>query len=273
MCRFAGYIGDDYMILSDLLNKSSSSLINQSYDAKESAKPINGDGFGIAWYNHNVDDKPATYKSINPAWNDYNLLNIISKVRAKCFIGHVRASTVGNVNLNNCHPFTYKDIVLTHNGTIYGFNSIRKDVLSLLDNEIINNIKGNTDSEHFFGLMLQNLKNARVEDVNKATTDQICKAITNSINTIVKLQKRISSDLVSYINLIVTNGKMFVSCRYSNDPDKSMSFYYSRQKNSTIIASEPLNPAYAWVDLPVNHFLVIKGNSQEPVTKAIVIDS
>lgn len=37
---------------------------------------------------------------------------------AAALIGHNRAATVGGVNPNNAHPFTYGDITMVHNGTL-----------------------------------------------------------------------------------------------------------------------------------------------------------
>ena len=272
MCRFAGYIGNEYMVLSDLLDKSNNSLIKQSFDAKEAIQTINGDGCGIAWYNHNVDDQPAVYKSINPAWNDYNLLNIISKVRSKCFLGHVRASTIGGVTLPNCHPFTYESLTLTHNGTIRGFNSIRKGVINLIDNDIINNAKGVTDSEYFFALIIQNLRNSKV-NLEKLTTEQLCQAITQAMNIVIALQKKVDPTLAAIINLIVTNGKLMVTSRYSNSAEDSRTLYYSQRDKGVVVASEPLDPSYAWTELPMNQFLIVKDSNQPIVTKAINTNS
>ena len=49
MCRFVGYKGAPIQI-ADLLIKSDNSLIVQYINAKESVKPVNGDGFGVGWY-------------------------------------------------------------------------------------------------------------------------------------------------------------------------------------------------------------------------------
>ncbi|MEZ6194623.1 MAG: hypothetical protein R3F20_02680 [Planctomycetota bacterium] len=42
------------------------SLIHQSYEAKERFEPLNGDGFGLAWYVEG-DPKPARFRSVTPA--------------------------------------------------------------------------------------------------------------------------------------------------------------------------------------------------------------
>ncbi|KAL6930928.1 related to Probable glutamine amidotransferase DUG3 [Hanseniaspora guilliermondii] len=53
MCRFLIYKGADPIRLSNLLTKPQHSIINQSFDSRlrlDRRRPINGDGFGLAYY-------------------------------------------------------------------------------------------------------------------------------------------------------------------------------------------------------------------------------
>ena len=129
MCRFAAYLGKKPITLARIIDKPSHSLINQSRKARIGTFGLNADGFGIAWYNQNIDPIPAIFKSIQPAWNDQNLRHITSKVESTCFIGHVRASTIGNVNTVNCHPFSFENFAFVHNGTIN--NSTQGNAITL----------------------------------------------------------------------------------------------------------------------------------------------
>lgn len=72
MCRFIAYLGHQ-ILLDDVLYKPENSLIQQSFQAKEIEEPLNGDGFGVGWYEHNIDPKTGLFRSIQPAWNDVNL--------------------------------------------------------------------------------------------------------------------------------------------------------------------------------------------------------
>jgi len=78
MCRFVAYIGKP-LVIDDILFKPENSLINQSYHAKEASEPLNGDGFGIGWYTHQIDLEPGLFTSIQPAWNNRNLKYLAKK--------------------------------------------------------------------------------------------------------------------------------------------------------------------------------------------------
>ena len=49
MCRFALYLGSE-LTVSRLVTEPSNSIIHQSFHNLERTEPLNGDGFGLAWY-------------------------------------------------------------------------------------------------------------------------------------------------------------------------------------------------------------------------------
>ena len=117
MCRFVAYVGNP-IILDDVLYKSKNSLIQQSIRARETDEPLNGDGFGLGWYQQDIDPYPALFRSIQPAWNDPNLRYLAPKIRSNCFFAHVRAASSGDVSIDNNHPFHYQRMLFMHNGDI-----------------------------------------------------------------------------------------------------------------------------------------------------------
>ena len=81
MCRLLAYVGNP-ILLSDVIIKPVNSMVKQSLHARESTIPTNGDGFGLGWYSPEVDNDPALFTSVFPAWNDRNFLNIASKIKS-----------------------------------------------------------------------------------------------------------------------------------------------------------------------------------------------
>ncbi|HEU4420371.1 MAG TPA: class II glutamine amidotransferase, partial [Planctomycetota bacterium] len=75
MCRFTMYLGPTIR-LSSLVVEPRHSIIDQSFHSKGQEEPLNGDGFGIAWYVPDVDSEPALFRSVTPAWNNTNLLEL-----------------------------------------------------------------------------------------------------------------------------------------------------------------------------------------------------
>ena len=265
MCRFAAFIGKKKILLKSVLEEPSNSLIHQSKSAKEGKTGINGDGFGIGWYNHDVDNFPAVFKSVLPAWNDENLINISSKITSKCFLGHVRSSTVGSVALTNCHPFKYKQLLFMHNGTINQFNKVKKNIIEKISDELLENIKGQTDSEYIFALFCTILG----KSINKLTISKLSSAIKETFSELENIQK----NSFSRLNILVTDGKIMIATRYSTKKkEKPLSLHYSslfmNSEKGFFISSEELNEiSKQWRTVPENHYVAVEKNHDFSIEK------
>ena len=224
MCRLTAYIGEE-VILADILVNPVNSLINQSICARESRIRTNGDGFGVGWYTPDINNDPALFASISPAWNDRNLLNLAAKIKSPCFFGHVRAANSGGVTHYNCHPFVYKQWMMMHNGGIHDFNLLKRHLRRLLDDDIYNWIKGETDSEHIFALFLQLSKGRDLSNC-----DTIAELFQEVFHVIHALMLRYGSPGNSGLNICLTDGKRLYASRYCSDKRyKPASLYVSTE--------------------------------------------
>lgn len=168
MCRFVYYQGLPIGI-SELVTKPENSLINQSFHSRERKEPLNGDGFGVAWY-PKAQAQPALFKSISPAWSNRNLREIARVVRSSRILGHVRAASPDSqVNEINSHPFRFENLTFMHNGDLGGFRlggfrKFRRTLLNSLSEQSFQMIKGGTDSEHMFAVVIDEFNGIRDEN-------------------------------------------------------------------------------------------------------------
>ena len=160
MCRFIAYLGRP-IIVDELHLKPANSLVHQSYGAEEMSQTLNGDGFGLGWYVHNISERPGLFRSISPAWNNNNLLYNAPLIQTDCMFAHVRAASEGAISEANSHPFHYEQFLMMHNGVVPQFAKIKRRLLSLLSDELFLWIKGQTDSEHVFALLMQHLNDMK----------------------------------------------------------------------------------------------------------------
>ncbi|NNM59643.1 MAG: class II glutamine amidotransferase [Legionellales bacterium] len=275
MCRFAAYLGRP-IIIDELLFKPSNSLIKQSIRARETDEPLNGDGFGLGWYAHQIDYTPAVFASMQPAWNDRNLQHLAAKIRTHCVFAHVRAASTGGVNIYNCHPFTYKRFLFMHNGGIGGFEKLKRHIRHELSDEIYDWVKGQTDSEHFFGLFLQIFENMH----GQYNAESMAKALTETIKVLTRLQKKYGIEEVNYLNIALTDGFSLLATRYISHPEVACpTLYYaagsSYEARDGACHVLPVNPAEGieafllvsekltnykceWIEIPVNHMLLVQ---------------
>ncbi len=271
MCRLTFYLGDN-ICLADLVTRPENSLINQSVKARERPEPLNGDGFGVAWY-VNGHGRPARFRSLTPAWSNANLDELARVTKSRCILAHVRAAT-GNlfsVSEANCHPFRKNSFAFMHNGQIESFERLRRPLMNLLSDEGFNNIRGNTDTEHLFALIAEYLPD---QPANSAS--YLARALEKGITQLHTLIDQHAPGSKVYLNLILTDGQNAVACRYSSDPDYIDSLYINQGQRyhceegqcwmdsaedsaakAVLISSEPLNEGPHWQPVPVNSLVEI----------------
>lgn len=153
MCRLAAYCGPP-IPLENIIVRPRHSLLEQSQHASEAKLAVNGDGFGIAWYDR--DTCPGLYRDVLPAWADGNLTSLCRMVRSRLFLAHVRASTVGETSRQNCHPFSHGRWSFCHNGQVPHFPAIERRLEAALPDHLYAARTGSTDSEMIFLTLLAN---------------------------------------------------------------------------------------------------------------------
>ena len=226
MCRFIGYLGED-ILLADILARPENSLIRQSYKARERSEPLNGDGFGVGWYTPDITGDPCVFTAITPAWSNRNLLNIIEHTRSGCFFAHVRAASPGmRVSEVNCHPFQNGRFLWMHNGTIEGFDLIKRRLRQSLPDRIYRSIDGTTDSEHAFATFLNLLD----EDEEGVTVDSLAVGLVKTIWQLEGWAADAGIKKPSIYNFAVTDGQNLATIRYVSDAQvEPISLYISKR--------------------------------------------
>ena len=214
MCRFALYLGEE-ITLSSLLTEPTHSILHQSYHSKEREEPLNGDGFGVAWYSEGFD-APALLKEVHPAWNSLNLRNVARVTRSRAVMAHIRAATPGlPVTQLNCHPFAFGGLSFMHNGTVGGFLDIKQRLVSGLRPETYLRLDGSTDSEHLFAL----IKEAWLDAGDEAPLPRLATAMRRGVARVEKLRAEAGVTRSSQLNLALCDGRRAVVCRYVSQED------------------------------------------------------
>jgi len=277
MCRFVLYMGPEIKMAS-LVTEPAHSIVVQSYHSEEREEPLNGDGFGIAWYPTDGDAIPAVFKSITPAWNNLNLLNLSRVIHSDCMLAHVRAATPGlPVTQSNCHPFIWQQLTFMHNGAIGDFKTVKRQLRNSLSDSRYNWIQGTTDSETIFALFVDHYSALKGKDC----AEKLATALLETIASIESLQKqstkliKTNDDDISSndLNLVVTDGKSAVVSRYSTPGTMPNSLYVHTghryrcdngeatltpcEEPTVLVSSEPLTRDGNWQCVEPNHLVIV----------------
>jgi predicted glutamine amidotransferase len=265
MCRWMAYSGSP-LPLEMLLYKTQHSLIDQSMSSHSAETPTNGDGFGIGWYGRS--GMSGLYRSIRPAWNDFNLRDLSAHIESSMMLAHVRATSQATVQETNCHPFRYQNWLFVHNGEIFEIEKFRRELLFAIGPEYFSNILGTTDSEVMFHLALT--FGLRGDPLG---------ALARMAGFVEKTGKAHGVDESLWMTVAVSDGESLWSVRYASDGE-APTLYHSREiddifainpdlvnylgRETRMIVSEPVGRfSEMWDLVPQNTALEVRQESLE----------
>ncbi|MFN7591128.1 MAG: class II glutamine amidotransferase [Planctomycetota bacterium] len=286
MCRFTLYLGPTIK-LSSLVVEPEHSIITQSFRSKSQEEPLNGDGFGIAWYAPGLSDAPALFRSVTPAWNNTNLLDLARVVQSPVILAHVRAATkLGGPSEANCHPFRSGRYAFMHNGHIGEFARVRRSLLQGLCDAAFDGIHGSTDSEHLFALVVDELH--RRGTYERGGVQAMAEALVAAIARVQELLRIVGVREPSFLNVAMSDGHEAVACRFTTlaDYDGESLWLHTgrlyvcvngqcrmlapdRGRGCVLVSSEPLSDDDGWDAIPRNHLVGIAADgstTQRPLS-------
>ena len=242
------------------LSSNKAVRVNFSWRGFRKRGRIHRDGWGVAW----LDDRGwHVYKEPIALYESRKAEELTkSVIRGRIIVSHVRLASVGGVRRENTHPWLYRGRVFAHNGTIHD----KQKLLSLLSEEY-RDFEGDTDSEMFFHLVVQ--------EVN-SIGDPV-EGIMNAVEKIIKNCTRFSS-----LNFIASDGERLYALRYARRGLDYYTLYYvkrpqeylelselsketrqlivlklARGEKAAIIASETMSDERYWNLLPNKHLIVL----------------
>jgi glutamine amidotransferase len=263
MCRWITLLSSDQDLfsLADVVLIPSQSLVAMSVDASfhpgygdTNNHVMNGDGFGVGWYwsplcnqqtNGNNVKLAAVFKDTQPAWNNVNLREICTATQSNCIVAHVRAASRNmGISQTNCHPFKAGRLIFCHNGRIFNFTHLRRRMQALLSDEAFEGLRGTTDSETVFALILTNLANDGCSTESPITQStpfgekRLVKALKKTIQQIEKVVKDAGEVEYNTMNFSLTDGDSMVATRYCDQsPDvPPPSLYFAFGDASELLA-------------------------------------
>ncbi|MGE5130097.1 MAG: class II glutamine amidotransferase [Sphingomonadaceae bacterium] len=285
MCRALLYLGRP-VVLDNLLFRPDSALVRQSYMPKM-LHLLNLAGFGMrAWDHASHDpDAPFAYASHSLPVFDRNLKNLAEKIAATCVLAHVRGvpySTAVEISMQNVHPFQFAGVplVMAHNGDLAQFTRLRPLIARHVKDEFAAQVRGTTDSEWIYALVVSHLPNPR----SRPSESELIDAIAAALGVIRAARAEAGISESSSVNLFLADGAQLAAVRYCFDfgcfptedpalvrPDslRYASLWYTlgrdygphdgewkmtggaEHADALLVASEPLSSdTAAWVEVP-----------------------
>lgn len=178
MCRVLAYIGPE-IPLESLLLTPSNSLVNQALEP-ERYPDLHLAGWGFAaWSEHLLKpEDPFIYRRPMAAFYDDNATRMIPSLQASTMLGHVRAAAYDSKVVmvdENCHPFSFEETpwILAQNGDLPNWMLLQRELLQHCQNRYLEQMRGTTDTEFLYVLLLSLLEGDSDEDVQRAVEKMV----------------------------------------------------------------------------------------------------
>jgi predicted glutamine amidotransferase len=307
MCRALAYLGQP-VLLDHLLFQPDSALVRQS-TMPRMLNMLNLAGFGLrAWVRDSHDpDRPFSYASPSLPVFDGNLKNLAEKIEPTCVLAHVRGvaySPSVDISLQNVHPFQFPGVrlALAHNGDLARFAEMKPHLLGHLKPGIARMIRGTTDSEWIYALLVSQLN----DPSGPCTAEEMVAAMDRTLAILREVRAGLGIASSSSVNLFLTTGDQLAAVRYcfdfgcypTEDPARVheanlsfLSLWYtsgreygshdgewkmiggSDSADSIIIASEPLTKnTSTWLEVPEYSMIYADTESGAPSVEIHYLD-
>ena len=172
-----------------------------------------------------------------------DLAAIGAEARADLMIGHVRSATVGGLRAENTHPFRYREWLSAHTGSIERYERLRPRLLESIPEFLRKNLRGDTDSEVVFHLILSFLHDAG--RLNDGTTDvrTLSTALSSTASLLDHLVAEEGGTPGFALNAILSNGEQLAAIhRQGSDPTSAMAIrtISGRSGLDALVADDPM---------------------------------
>lgn len=137
-----------------------------------------------------------------------DLAGLAKDIRSDLIVGHVRAATVGSIRTENTHPFRYREWLFAHTGSIDSYTKIRGRLVESIPEFLRKNVRGDTDSELLFHVVLSFLHDANRLHDGGADPKTVRAALSSTASLVDHLIGEVGGKAGFPLNVVLTNGEL-----------------------------------------------------------------
>jgi predicted glutamine amidotransferase len=200
MARLIGYMANRADRLRDAFHQERHAVAGLPADQRGA--------WGIGFYQ---GDEVLHKKQPTPDGEPIHWEAIAANLKTDCAVAHLRQATVGGFSVDNTHPFRFRQWLFAHVGTITAFDELKSKLHAELPDFLRRNIRGSSDSELFFHLVLGRLHAASQLEAALPANNVMVEAVASAVRTIDGLVG--SSREASTLNMILSNGRAMYALR------------------------------------------------------------
>jgi predicted glutamine amidotransferase len=222
MCRVLGSVAAEPVSLRGELLEAANPLIHTKDGHDDS-------GWGLAAYKHAEGEEPVCARFPADPRSDQAAID----TRARLHVAHVRRATVGDLRLENTHPFCLGPYSFCHNGTI-------RHITRFADPNV-ERPAGDTDSEYLFRLLMHHLDTSHPIDGLRYT-----------------VQATIERFPFSSLSFLFSDGERLFAYRLGH-----CELHWTSRPGQLVVASEQVTDDEIWHSVKQDVLLVLDPHDPE----------
>jgi predicted glutamine amidotransferase len=175
----------------------------------DTSLPKAADGWGAGFYQAGE----ALHRKLpQPIEGHVEWTGVLDGVRSHVVIAHVREATVGDRRADNTQPFRLRQWLFAHVGEIAGWSALRERLLETLPDFLRRNLRGQTDSELLFHLVLSFLHDSGQLDSVDVADSAVVGALRSTVTLIDRYSREVGAG-PGGLTLALTNGRQLYALR------------------------------------------------------------
>ena len=214
-----------------------------------------GDGWGAAALE---GEQLRIHRSTLPAHADPRFAALASSLATTLMLAHVRQASVGQVSIENTHPFAHGRWAFAHNGTLQNFAAGRARLLAAIPRDLQAQIAGQTDSEHIFYLLLGKIRAFAGSLDDAVSPDALIATLSGSLHLLDAWFPAHNGEQTK-LNFLLTDGRLLTATCWKHSLhvlDADGPEIATNLGQSLMIASEPTSDG-PWQPVADRSLLVV----------------
>jgi glutamine amidotransferase len=236
-------------------------------------------GWGIAYY-LTGEAEPHRTRSIASAHTDEHFQRVSEFLTSNAVVAHVRKATVGDLCIENTHPFQFGHWVFCHNGTLFKFDEQTELIRQRIHPRFLEVMEGTTDSETLFYLVLTMLEDLGID--LDTPPDRFPPGLNEKLGQLMGWLRDLcgepeGEEREAMMNFVLTNGRLVLANRFNG----GLSFSTQKRRcadfdicpirdkvcfgprrtgirhTHVLIASDPTSADDIWEEIPNRGFLTV----------------
>jgi predicted glutamine amidotransferase len=178
-------------------------------EAMRVALPSTADGWGAGFYQAGE----ALHRKLpQPIEGSVDWSAVLDGIRSHIALAHVREATVGDRRADNTQPFRMRQWLFAHVGEIAGYAAVREPLLQSLPDFLRRSVRGQTDSELLFLVVLSFLHDAGQLDNVDVPDSVVVGALRGAVALVDRHSQQVGATPGS-LTMALSNGRQLYALR------------------------------------------------------------